>query len=305
MGVFDQAARWAANADPAAVLSRLLRHEGRPFTILEWFDTRTVSMPGGIERAADLIPVIDNRVKPEVPWLIVTEFQAQHDEAKLDTTLLEAATLRVAARHGPEKEGRYFAVAAFVYLAQPCPASLLDMTLPSGAGTRHQALVWDVCAELAGPAIEKAARGEWSWGTLFWVPLMAGAGDATVIKRWVEVAEQVVKDEARRGQLFKIALVFAELSRRVPEWRRGMATFTLTESQVVNEWKQEAWDEATLRTSRKNLLALIDGRFPGRLQADYRRMIDQQDSLPMLDLWFSVAAAADSTFDAVLAALRR
>ena len=304
MGVYDQAARWAARADAASVPLRLLRDQGRAFAFREWLDTRTLPLPGGPDRTADLVAAIDDPAAPALPWLLVQEFQSEHDPGKLDTTLLEVATLRATARHGADRQGRYRAVAALVHLAEPCPEALLDMTLPSGAGTRHQALVWNVRQDDAASTLGKVATGELSWGMLFWVPLMAGGGDGTVIQRWGEVVEKIVPDEAR-GPLLRIALVFAELSRRVPEWRRVMAGFTLTESAIVNEWKQEAWDEATLRATRKNLLALIDGRFPGQLQPGFRKMGEQQESLPLLDLWFGVAAATDSTFDTVLAALRR
>ena len=83
-----------------------------------------------------------------------------------------------------------------------------------------------------------------------------------------------------------------------------MAGFKLTESAIVNEWKQEAWDEATLRERRKNLLKTIDRKYPDRLPAPFREMIEQQESPAILDLWQD--AAIDATdFDAVLAALRQ
>ena len=49
MGVFDQAARYAAQADPEAVLHRLLLARGVSWRFREWLDTRTLPLPGGPE----------------------------------------------------------------------------------------------------------------------------------------------------------------------------------------------------------------------------------------------------------------
>jgi len=304
MGVYGQAARWASNADPSCVPLRLLRGEGRPFDFVEMLDTRSLPMPGGPDRTADHVAALADPASPAVPWLLVLELQSEHDETKLDTTLLEVATLRATARHGPERQGRYLAIAGLVYLVGGCPASLLDMTLPSGAGTRHETLVWAVALDDAAATVEAVAAGELSWGMLFWVPLMAGAGDATLIERWGEVLALVVP-ERRRGEVLTIALTFAELSRRVPEWRRGMTDIELTESEVVNDWLRRGNERGTLRERRRMLLDLLDMRFPGQLDPEYRRMVEEQESLPMLQSWFRAAAGPGSTFETVLVALRQ
>ena len=55
MGVFDQAARFAAQADPEVVPRRLLASSGLMLSFREWLDTRTLPLPGGTDRTADLV----------------------------------------------------------------------------------------------------------------------------------------------------------------------------------------------------------------------------------------------------------
>ena len=55
MGAFDQAARFAAQASPDAVIRRVLMPTGLTLPFREWLDTRTIPLPGGPKRTADLV----------------------------------------------------------------------------------------------------------------------------------------------------------------------------------------------------------------------------------------------------------
>src|SRR5689334_403556 len=116
MPIFDQAARYASQAEPEAVLSRLLSATGAPLRFREWLDTRTTPRPGERDRTADRVAALADESAPDRPWLLVLEFQAQHDPDKLDVTLAEAARLRMEVRHGPERRGKYNVCTALVYL---------------------------------------------------------------------------------------------------------------------------------------------------------------------------------------------
>src|SRR3954452_471617 len=105
MGVYDQAARFAARADPETVPGRLLAGKGVSLRWREWLDTRTLPLPGGPAPPADLVAALDDPTAPDRPWLMVVEFQAQVDADKLDTTLEEVALLRSRVRHGQEWQG--------------------------------------------------------------------------------------------------------------------------------------------------------------------------------------------------------
>jgi hypothetical protein len=53
MGAFDQAARFAAQADAEVVPHRLWAESGLALSFREWVDTRTLPLPGGTDRTAD------------------------------------------------------------------------------------------------------------------------------------------------------------------------------------------------------------------------------------------------------------
>lgn len=66
-------------------------------------------------------------------------------------------------------------------------------------------------------------------------------------------------------------------------WKRQLEGFEMTESQVVNEWISQGEAQGELKASRQKLLEAITLRFPGCAPADVIRLINQQESIPMLD----------------------
>lgn len=76
----------------------------------------------------------------------------------------------------------------------------------------------------------------------------------------------------------------------------------MTESPVVNRWLEKAKQDTELRTTRRNLLHMLNLRFPGAMTEDVTTCINQQDSMEMLDDWFEagVTAAAWEQFVSVL-----
>ncbi len=105
MGAYDQAARFAAQADPEAVVRRVLVPTGLALPFHEWLNTRTIPLPGGPDRTADLVAAVDNPTGQ--PVLVVFEFQSRHDSDKLDVTLEEAGILRGHARHDEDRNCKY------------------------------------------------------------------------------------------------------------------------------------------------------------------------------------------------------
>jgi hypothetical protein len=304
MGVFDQAARFAAHADPEAVPRRLVQGKGVSWQFREWLDTRTLPLPGGTERTADRVAALHDPAAADKPWLLVLEFQAQVDPDKIDVTLEEVAILRSRVRHGEDRKAKYRVTAGLVYLRDRCPEDVLDFTLPDGTGTRHAPLLWIVAEDDATTTLEAVAAGSLSWSMLFWVPLMAGGGDEGIIARWYEVVRATVADDRMRGSLAGIALVFAELVGRVPAWKRVLEGFKMTESQVVNEWISQSNTQTALKTRRQDLLELLEIRFPGLVPNEVVQLIQEQDSPDLLQEWFRAAARA-FTFDQFLAVLKR
>ncbi len=304
MGAFDQAARYAAQADAVVVPARLLAGSGVALAFREWLDTRTIPLPGGPDRTADLVAALDDPAAPDSPWLVVLEFQAQVDADKLDVTLEEVAILRSRARHGDERKGKYRVAAGLVYLRDRCPADTLDMRLPDGSGTRHAPRVWNVAEDDATSALDAVAAGSVSWGTLFWVPLMAGADDDAIAQRWKDVVTNGVGDRSRRGNLAVVALVFAELAGRAIIWNRALEDFDMTESQVVNEWISKGVLKGQLTEGRQLLSKLLNKRFPGAVPPEVAQLIGEQESLDLLNHWFDAAASA-ATYDEFVVVLKQ
>jgi hypothetical protein len=303
MGVFDQAARYATLAEPAPVLSRLLTATGAPLHFREWVDTRTTPPPGERDRTADRVAALVNESAPDQPWLLVFEFQSQHDPDKLDATLAEAARLRFEVRHGADRRGKYNVCTTLVYLRGRCPQTVLDMTLPNGAGTRHAPLVWNVEEDGAGPSLTVVTAVPATWGLLFWIPLMHGGGEVDTIARWKELAG-ALPDRRARGDLGRIALTFAELGGCFAAWETALEGWDMTESKVVNRWMDEARRDERLKASRQHLLELAQGRFPGAIPAEVVDLIGRQDSAEMLEEWFRAAISAPSA-EQFLSVVRR
>ncbi len=239
---------------------------------------------------------------PTQPWLLVGEFQAEHDENKLDTTLVEVAQFRARMRHGEDGKGKYKVLAGFIYLAGECPENVLDMTLTSGAGTRHAALVWNVANESAYEALDDFEAGKTTWGILFWVALMKGAGKRELVRRWRELTRLVPASEL--GNLRTVALFFAELAGCRPVWDEELEDWAVTESPLLNTWIQQAADRTRLEQGREWLLRFLRARFPADLTLEVIETINQQPSPSLLASWYDTAIHAN-TFADFLAVLRQ
>jgi hypothetical protein len=303
MGVFDQAARYAAETEPEAVVNRVLAEFPGRFRFHEWRDTRTTPRPGETERTADRVAALTEATIPQQPWLLILEFQAQHDPDKLDVTLVEAGRLRLTCRHGEDRQGKYNVLTGLVYLRGTCREAVLDMTLSGGLGTRHAALVWNVAEDNAPATLDAVAAGKLTWGLLFWVPLMNGGGDPVNIARWKDLAAARPSGQ-QRGDLARIALIFAELAGCYLAWEQGLEGFNMTESQVVNRWMQETDTKARLETRREDLLRFLQKRLPEVMTPEVIAAINAQPSLSLLNDWYDAAITASSP-EEFLAALRK
>lgn len=76
----------------------------------------------------------------------------------------------------------------------------------------------------------------------------------------------------------------------------------MTESMIVNEWIRQGDARGQLSGARRSLIRLVERKFTGSVPAEVVRVITQQESLELLDLWFDEALSANSIeqFTAVL-----
>jgi hypothetical protein len=66
------------------------------------------------------------------------------------------------------------------------------------------------------------------------------------------------------------------------------------ESQIILDWKREAWQEAEVETARRFLLDLIQLRLENPVSDPVRRAIEGTNDLDILRRWFHNAATANS-----------
>ena len=299
MGVFDQSARYAAQCDPEVVPARLLADSGKQLPFQEWYDTRGTPLPNGSDRTADSVAILDDPSSVDDLWLMVLEYQAQPDPDKFYVTLEEVAVLASRARYGDSRR-RYKVIAGMVYLVGSDPVQVLDMRLPSGAGTLHAPLMWNVATDNAATTVEAVAAGGQSWGMLFWIPLMNGGNMESLVSRWREVVTEKVASKSMRGDLVVIAMNFAELAGCWYEWNRGLEDFEMEESRMTTMLAKKG----SLTTQRQNINEILSDRFAGEVPEEVVQLINQQESMELLHDWFRAAYRAD-TFEAFMAVLRR
>lgn len=288
MGVYDQAGRFAVSAEPAFVLKRLGPVTGLTLVFRRWLPTRGLPLPGGPDRDADR--VADDANAPERPWLLIFENQAQHDPDKPKVLQLEALVFLNHAKDTDRGGGELRPLPVFVYLRGECPRAGVEVRTPTGCGFVGTPAVWEVARDDAAECLAKLARGEVSWGALFWVPLMAGGGAAAA--EWRGLLDQRVP-EKQRAEVAYVALLFAELAGCRADFERLLQGVIITESAVYNE----VFDLGQMRLARKDLTRVIRLRFPELLTPDVERAIADQPNLVLMMEWldaaFTVPTAAD------------
>ncbi len=299
MGVYDQAARYAAQAEPEAVVARLRPEVGLALTFRRWFSTRTVPLPGGPDRDADLVAVADDPAAMERPWLLIFEFQAQPDAEKAKAVHLEALVFLCHAKDSDRGGSGLLPLPVFVHLTPNQPPSGVAVRTPTGRGFSGDPVVWDVPGDSAAETLARVASDEASWGAMFWIPLMPGADEADIIAEWKRLLDEKVP-ESSRGDVKYIAEVFAELAGRWTAWNRVVGGVTMTESAVANRMIELG----EMRMGRESLLRAIRFRFPEIVTPDVERAIADQPSLPLLREW-NEAVFTVNTADEFLAILRR
>src|SRR5260370_11656160 len=118
---------------------------------------------------------------------------------------------------------------------------------------------------------------------------MTGSGEAGMMEEWRRLAE--LEPNARgRGQYGGLALVFAQLAGRRPQCQRALEGWNMRVSEQVLEWQAEA----RLETQARNLLRLLELRFPGVVPPELIEEVRATTNLAVLERWFEVAATAPS-----------
>jgi hypothetical protein len=95
-----------------------------------------------------------------------------------------------------------------------------------------------------------------------------------------------------------LALVFAELAKRLPIWKQALEGWNVQQSQQVLEWQREARTDQLREDIRRGIQARYRSELPDDLEAALARLAD----LDELNRWFDAMLTAD-TLDAFRAAV--
>ena len=108
---------------------------------------------------------------------------------------------------------------------------------------------------------------------LSYLVLMRGGNELSLLERWPKVAEREL-DIDRRVQYRDAALVFAELTRRQPDWLQVLGGWQVRESEYIKGWEKVGEDRRNLQAKRADLLEAVQLRLEDPVPESIRRTID-------------------------------
>ena len=130
-----------------------------------------------------------------------------------------------------------------------------------------------------------------------WIPLMHGGGDVRTIEEWKRIAN-LEPDGRLRSIYASLALVFAELADREPEWKQALEGWNMRQSTVINEWTAEG----RVQGQQDALLNVLQARFQIAVPTDLAAAVQASNDSDELSRWLKVAATVPS-LDAFRAAI--
>ena len=114
---------------------------------------------------------------------------------------------------------------------------------------------------------------------------------------WKRAAEGKEADEKRRVVYRDMALVFAELTKGLVVWQRGLEGWMMKESQYINRWRGEGVQIGELRRARADLLEVLAARTGGQAPDAIRLAIEGTNDPDTLRRWLVAASTAGSYAD--------
>jgi hypothetical protein len=288
MNTFDQLSRYVAKDDPSGFIRWALPRLADRLRFARWLDAQNAPRPGDAERRCDTLAELVDAEGTSPPWCLVLEFFTRADPDATDRTLEYAGRYRRDLRHGPQNRDRYQFAAVLVFLTGSAPDAV-EMTLPGQDDVSLCFRPRPLAVAEQDAVATLAAIGENRYGrcVLPWVPLMRGGDRPEVIAAWKEQAERI-EERARRQDYGAVALAFAGLTGFDAVWRKALEGWDVEESHVFNEWmaKREA------RIRRKDILQVVELRFPGSVSSELTAAVERQNDLNELSRWHSVAVTA-------------
>ncbi|HKI38298.1 MAG TPA: hypothetical protein VKA46_40995 [Gemmataceae bacterium] len=294
MGMFDQNARAAAKQDGAAFCAWLLRRyqPPPPLAFERWDDSRRLPLPGGPDRTDDLVAVLRRTDAPGQVVYMIVEVESEPERHLLQRLGIYGLLLsrEVSPPPGPEDEPPVGCV--LINLTGERPEGGLALAVagtPLGLGVKP--LVMNLCREEARQTLTDIAASHVGLSILPWVPLMAGGGEPALIEEWKQVALRE-PDAGRRATYRDMALVFAELTRELINWQRGLEGWEMKESQYIKGWLNQGKVQGVVERGRSDLLKLLRAKLHDPVPEEVRLAIEGTNDPGTLDRWYDAALQA-------------
>jgi len=315
MADFDDAERHALHeVEPEKQLQWLLEEVDPDLAFFGWQPTQ-LSPPGVPQLRCDCVAGLRSRSGSQPPWACLIEAQGQPLAGMAVWMMIYLGLLHNLLRYDGRdpfqmmgvilnlSEGELsHAIGWRVPLKKTTgtPSADADAGLPTAEpspapapGVACTFFVKNVRQESAEQTLNRIERDELGLCILVWVPLMAGADQPEVIRRWRDLALRQEQLHLRADYV-ALALVFAEMAGRKQLWETGLEGFNVQESEVIRGWRQEG----SLTTARAAVVNVLQTRFPGvPLPEGVRSALEKNADARQLSDWLRQAVLTASPAD--------
>lgn len=278
MGMFDQVGRFACKLGGQAFFSWVLRRDpSLQFVFDSWEDTRRLTLPGHPDRTNDLVAILRSAESAESEARVIVEIQTEPEKwifARLgmyQLLLIQEVDLPV-----------------YCVLLNLTGVSPMEGWHSPPPGISVRPIVINLRNESAKELFDEIERGGLDGTVLPWIPLMADGGVMETMERWKQLAAREPSAQ-RRGLYRDLALIFAELSKKLVLWQKALEGWEMIESQLILGWLKQGKEEGRVETSRADLQEVIRARLHDPIPEDLFLAIEGSNDLAILNRWFKLA----------------
>ena len=287
MADYDDAERNAIQeVEPHDQMRWLLEEVDDDLELFDWLQTQVSPPPGVPQLRCDCVAGLRSRGGKQPPWPCLIEAQGQpladmavwmfiylgllrnvlryegRDRYQMmgvilnlsDSTLSHTIDWQVPLKKKPPTATEAAAVQPAADAAgQPAAATAAAAGQPAAApvpGVSCVFFIKNVRQESATTTMDRIERGELGLCILVWVPLMLGADDREVVKRWCKLARRQTLLHLQASYAV-LALVFAEMAGREKLWKPDLEGFSMQESPIMRQWRREAEEKGVEKGMEK------------------------------------------------------
>ncbi len=318
MADYDDAERHAIQeVEPEDQLKWLLEEVDEDLTFFGWLQTQMAPPPGVPQLRCDCVAGLRSASGTQPPWACLIEAQGQPLAGMAVWMTIYLGLLHNLLRF--EGRDRFRMMGAILNLSEgelshavdwrvplrkkapeapSGPAQAASATSPPVApGVSCAFIIKDVRKESAEKTMDRIDRRELGLCILVWVPLMAGADEPDVVRRWRDLAMRQV-ELVLRANYGVLARVFADMAGRKQLWQTGLEGFSMQESTIMREWREEAMEKGSLTTARAAVVNVLQARFPeAPLPEGVRSALEKNADVRQLTAWLRDAALTASPAD--------